>query len=172
MPPVTGASLQVRPARSSDLPGLLALVDRCSFDTLYRRFHGAGPSTVRRELERVAAPTYEHRSWVATDGTFIRGVATLALGRDGAAEVGFLVEDAWFRRGVGRRLFRAVASDANAMDLEAVVAWVQPDNATARRFLRAMAPSARTRFAGMGELEVVLPIRTVDPGSTSWRETA
>jgi N-acetylglutamate synthase-like GNAT family acetyltransferase len=161
--------VQVRRARPTDLPQLQALADRCSFETLYRRFHGSGPSTIHRELERVASPTPQHRSWVAAEGEFIRGAATLAFGRDGSAEAAFLVEDAWFRRGLGRRLFGAMATEAAHIPVDTIVAWVQPDNVAARRFLRAVAPSARTRFAGMGELEMLVPV-TVDRWVADVRE--
>jgi N-acetylglutamate synthase-like GNAT family acetyltransferase len=148
----------IRPAHGGDGVALAALLDRCSPDTLLRRFHGAVGYAVRRELERVAHPTDRHRSWVAVADGDIRGTATLAWGRDGTAEAAFLVEDAWFRRGIGRSLFGAVAREADRSGTEAVVAVVQADNSRARDFLRQMAPGARTSFAGMGEVEVVLPV--------------
>jgi GNAT superfamily N-acetyltransferase len=179
MPPTTqpcGTPLDVRPARLGDLTDLEALVSRCSEETTYRRFHGAAGHAVRRELERIADPAPEHRSWVATDGQGIHGTATLATGSDGTVEAAFLVEDGWFRCGVGRALFRAVAAAAREQGIEHVTAWVQADNQTARRFLRAMAPAARTAFAGSGELEIDLPVPSPRPTprspSTEYRETA
>jgi GNAT superfamily N-acetyltransferase len=148
----------VRPAGRGDLPGLVALVERCSPDTLYRRFHGAGGTPLRRELARVADPGPDHRSWVAVTGRCVRGTATLAWGRSGQVEVAFLVEDAWFRRGVGRALFRAVARAARRAGVPEVVAWVQADNDRAVRFLRDLAPGAQVRFVGGGELSVTIPV--------------
>ncbi len=151
--------LSVRPATSDDLPGLQALLDRCSPETTYRRFHGAIGSAVRHELERIADPGPEHRSWVATDGTEIHGTATLARGSNGVVEAAFLVEDAWFRHGIGRALFATLARDAQMSGEDAVTAWVQADNERARRFLRSMVPGTRTTFIGGGELEISLPVR-------------
>jgi GNAT superfamily N-acetyltransferase len=153
-----GRPLVVRLAAPTDLAGLHALVDRCSSDTLYRRFHGVVGGAVRRELERISHPTTAHRSWVATDGVELHGTATLAAGSDGVVEAAFLVEDAWFRHGVGRALFGAVARDARDRGLHEVAAWVQADNERARRFFRSMVPGTHTAFAGGGELQLSVPV--------------
>jgi L-amino acid N-acyltransferase YncA len=169
-------SLTVRPARPLDLDQLEAMLDRCSPDTQYRRFHGAVGPAVRRELRRIATPVSDHRSWVATDGTAIHGTATLAWGSDGVVEAAFLVEDGWSHHGVGRELFRAVADEARASHVDVVTAWVQADNQAARKFFRAMVPTAVTTFTGGGELEITIPVegtRTDRPHSTfSHREIA
>jgi len=149
--------LETRAARPSDLAALAALIDRCSTETLYRRFHGAVGAAVRQELRRIADPGPRHRSWVVSDGSALHGTATLAWGRDDSVEAAFLVEDAWFRHGIGRRLFAAVAREARRAGVLEVTAWVQADNERARRFLRAMAAGGRAAFAGGGELRVTLP---------------
>jgi N-acetylglutamate synthase-like GNAT family acetyltransferase len=148
----------VRQARASDLTPLVAFADRCTPGTLYRRFHGATPGVVHRELERIASPSSRHRSWVATDADgAVRGTATLAWDAQGTAEVAFLVEDAWFRRGIGRALMGCLAADARRAGAETVVAWIQADNDRAARFLRATAPGARYELSG-GELRVTVPL--------------
>jgi GNAT superfamily N-acetyltransferase len=153
-----GRTLVVRPATPADLPALHALVDRCSPETLYRRFHGAVGGAVRRELERISNPVATHRSWVAGDGVALHGTATLAAGSDGVVESAFLVEDAWFRHGVGRALFGALARDARDRGLPEVSAWVQADNERARRFFRSMVPGTHTAFVGGGELQLSVPV--------------
>jgi GNAT superfamily N-acetyltransferase len=156
------AALEVRAARAADLDALLAMVRRCSPETIYRRFHGAAGPAVTTELRRVANGTTEHRSWVVTEGSRIHGTATLAWGRDGTVEAAFLVEDGWFRHGVGRRLFAAVAREARRECVPVVTAWVQSDNERARRFFRSVAPGARTSFGGGGELEIHVPVPLPD----------
>ncbi|HMJ77838.1 MAG TPA: hypothetical protein VK507_17795, partial [Iamia sp.] len=71
------AGIDVRPAGHPDLPALHDLLERCSPETLYRRFHGVAGAGARRELERIAAPTDRHRSWVAVgpDGV-VHGTGT------------------------------------------------------------------------------------------------
>jgi N-acetylglutamate synthase-like GNAT family acetyltransferase len=166
----------VRRARGDDLGPLVALVARCSADTIYRRFHGAADRPIRRELGRIAAPTATHRSWVAVSaGGEVRGTATLAWSRSGAVEVAFLVEDAWFRRGIGRSLFAAVAAEAAHARVETVVAAIQADNDRAARFLRAVAPGADVTYVGGAELELAIPVglaATIGGRSTTMAEAA
>jgi N-acetylglutamate synthase-like GNAT family acetyltransferase len=156
-----GPVVVARPSREADLDAVLGLVERCSDDTLYRRFHGATGRAVDRELRRIAAPTPEHRSWVALAAGDVRGTATLAFGRSGRAEAAFLVEDAWFRRGVGRLLFSALVAEARRAGLDRVYAWVQADNDRAVQFIRGVAPAADVRFAGGAEIEIAIPVDAV-----------
>jgi ribosomal protein S18 acetylase RimI-like enzyme len=157
VPSYLATELSVRAARSGDLHQLAALVDRCTPDTLYRRFHGASGRTVERELHRIAWPTPAHRSWVAVVDGEIRGTATIARSTSGATEIALLVEDSWFRRGIGRALCLTLLAHARAVRVPIVLAAVQADNDRAVRFLRGVAPAAQVRFAGGGELEVTIP---------------
>src|SRR5262245_20292250 len=150
--------MTIRPSAPGDGPALHALVDRCSAGTLVRRFHGGGVGPAHREMDRVAQHAATHRSWVAEADGEIHGAGTLAwAGPDEArAEVAFLVEDAWFRRGVGRGLYAAIAAEARREGI-AVSASVQADNERAIRFLVGVAPGARPRYAGDGLVEVTFP---------------
>ena len=159
LPVALGTGLMVRPAGPADRERLDAFVDRCSPATLYRRFHGPGERPARREMARVAAPTADYRSWLAlSPGGDGRGVATLAAERDGTVEAAFMVEDAWARRGVGRVLWSALADEACRDRLATLRASVQADNERAVRFLLAVAPGARSRYAGDAQIEVTLPV--------------
>ncbi len=152
------AGIDVRPARRPDLPALHDLFGRCSAETLHRRFHGVLGSGARRELERIAAPTDRHRSWVAVGPSgAIHGTATLAWGRDGRAEVAFVVEDACRRRGIGRALVAAALAEARAAGLATVDASIQGDNVPATLFLRAVAPQRRVRYDG-GDVVATIPV--------------
>ena len=148
----------LRASRPEDLESLRAFVHRCSPETLYRRFHGAGGRAIERELGRVASSTVDHRSWVALADGEVRGTATLARSRTGASEMAVLVEDAWFRRGIGRALVGELSAAAASRGLDTVVAWVQADNEPALRFIRAVAPGASVRFVGGAELEIQVPV--------------
>lgn len=153
-----GAGPVLRPAHSDDRFRLERLLERCSDDTLFRRFHGAVGSAVRAELQRIAQPTPLHRSWVTVAGGEIRGTATLAWGSDGVAEIAILVEDGWRRRGVGRDLLGALFAQARRAGLDEILARIQGDNEAARRFLHAVAPRAHAVFVGGGELEIAVPL--------------
>jgi acetyltransferase len=172
------AAIEVRPARPSDLPALLAFFDRCSPESHYQRFHGAAGPAVRHEIDRIATWSATHRSWVAIapgDPATIVGTATLAWGSLDDVEVACLVEDGWMRHGIGRRLFGALVAHAAEEGLELLLARIQGGNERARRFLRTVAPGARTRFVGSGEFEVDLPVRpaaTLAAGVSLLLETA
>jgi GNAT superfamily N-acetyltransferase len=152
----------IREAVPADLPALVACVDRCSDTTLYRRFHGAAGPAVRREVRRIATPTADYRSWVAAGpGGTIRGMASLARGRDGTVEAGFLVEDEWFRRGIGRLLFGALAAAARSSRIPRVSLTIQAGNTRALLFLRAMVPGVRPVFIGDGIVAAEVPAAEV-----------
>ena len=91
----------------------------------------------------------------------VHGTATLAWSRAGTVEAAFLVEDAWFRRGIGRALFAALAAEAARAGARAVVATVQADNDRAVRFLRSVTGGVRPRYVGGAELEVMVPVAPV-----------
>ena len=148
----------LRASRGGDLEPLRAFVGRCSPETLYRRFHGTGPRAMDRELRRIASPVDTHRSWVVVDGGEVRGTASLARSRSGATEMAVLVEDRWFRRGIGRALVGALMAHAERAGIDTVTAWIQADNERAVRFIRAVAPQASIRFVGGAELEAQLPV--------------
>jgi ribosomal protein S18 acetylase RimI-like enzyme len=157
--------MMLRASRAEDVESLRAFIDRCSPETLYRRFHGSGPQAIERELTRIASPADNHRSWVVVAGGEVRGTATLARSRSGATEMAVLVEDRWVRRGIGRALLGELTAHAELTGLDTISAWVQADNERAVRFIRAVAPRASIRFVGGAELEVRIPVGAA-PGSS------
>jgi GNAT superfamily N-acetyltransferase len=120
------AALAVLPLRREELPGLIAMVGRCSRETLFRRFHGFtdGISYARR----LVADNVEQETVVAWLGGRCVGFATLAGGGD-EADVGVLVEDAWQRRGVGGRLIAEVVALARCRHVTRLRADVLADAA-------------------------------------------
>jgi ribosomal protein S18 acetylase RimI-like enzyme len=150
-------ALAVRPAAPADLPALERFFARCSPDTLYRRFHGVAGALAHEELVRTAHPSPTHRAVVAVEGGEVHGIGTLAFGRDGEAEIAFVVEDAWMRRGVGRVLARGVLREARRLRVPRLTAYVQPDNSRARDFFRSIAPGASVRFEDR-ELVIDIPL--------------
>ena len=161
--------MMLRASRAGDLEPLRAFIARCSPETLYRRFHGTGPQAIERELTRIASPADNHRSWVVVDGGDVRGTASLARSRSGAVEMALLVEDRWFRRGIGRALIGELTANAEVARIDTITAWIQADNERAVRFIRAVAPQADIRFVGGAELEVQIPVaaRTSAPAQAA-----
>ncbi len=156
-PVVGGGAVRVRPARPTDEPLLVALIERSSPESVRRRFHGVFGTAARRELTRIANPTHAHRSWVAVADGQVVGTVTLARDRQGRYEVAIIVEDAWAGRGVGRRLMDAVLRDAQRQGVQELVAWIQPENLRAIAFFRSVVPGATGAFID-GDVAMRVPV--------------
>lgn len=156
--------MEVRPAARDDQELLESFLARCSDETLYRRFHGVGRSTLRREVTRVVGGDPAYPSWVAVAEGEVIGLASLALSSRGEpAEVGVVVRDDWRRRGVGRALLRALSRRVVREHLGSVGAQVQGDNASALRFFSAVSPPARREVAdGVVTITIAVPVAVPD----------
>ena len=81
------------------------------------------------------------------------------------AEIALTVEDAWQRRGVGRRLVRRLGVLAARRGFDTFVASIHPDNRAALALLRELVPDATVWFSS-GEYQARLPLagsRPADP---------
>ncbi|HEX6236796.1 MAG TPA: GNAT family N-acetyltransferase [Acidimicrobiales bacterium] len=166
-PAIGPPRVAVRAAGPADRSAVEAMVERCTAETLRRRFNGAVGRAARREISRITDPTERHRSWIAVDPSgAVHGTATLALAASGVAEAAVLVEDGWRRRGIGRALVSALTDDARRSGLGAVVAAVHADNVPAVHFVRALSPRARAEHHGGGDLEVTVALRAGARGRT------
>jgi ribosomal protein S18 acetylase RimI-like enzyme len=137
----------LRPPGGRDLPCLAAMWERCSLATRIGRFHApvrdipasylatvlsdpatsllAGPG---RGDAAVAGP--------GRAGAVVVALASLIPGDGGSAELGVLVEDAWQRRGIGRRLVTELIAGASDRQITEVTASVLAQNAGVAELLR------------------------------------
>lgn len=151
----------IRPIRSEDADALGRLFERLSPQTVYRRFHQpvarARPST----LAYLAGVDHHDRdALVAEVEGEIVGVARydrLHKGPRDEAEVAIVVEDAWQRHGLGRRLLAELAPLAAGRGVHAFTAALLGENHAALGLLRALAPAAAVR-PDHGELVARIPI--------------
>jgi GNAT superfamily N-acetyltransferase len=109
-------------ATVTDTPAVLDMVGRCSSISLFHRFHG--PSDGLVYTRALLARQSIDETLVAWHGDACVGLASLTRDRDGASHLGVLVEDAWQRRGVGRRLVSALFVWARAKGVRSVHADV------------------------------------------------
>ena len=82
---------------------------------------------------------------------------TMAPTRTRDAEIALTVEDAWQRRGIGRKLVRRLGVLAARRGFDAFVATIHPDNRAALALLHQLAPHAVVCFSS-GEYQARLPL--------------
>jgi GNAT superfamily N-acetyltransferase len=138
-----GTAMRLRPIRPDDGPGLLALYDRLSPESLYFRFF-AVPDKDRGKAEYLTHVDYDRRyAVVAEMAGAIVGVARWErlADRPGHAEVAFTVADDLQGRGLGGALFRRLAALARARGITVFEAEVLKNN---ERMLRVFERSGLT----------------------------
>jgi GNAT superfamily N-acetyltransferase len=129
--------LQLHPVTGSHLPAIAAMFQRCTLATRIARFHAPvrhiPASYLKAALDDPAA------SVMAQHGSSGEAVALASLIRAASgdsAELGVLVEDAWQRRGIGRRVVTRLIAAAPARGITAVEASVLAENAKIADLLR------------------------------------
>ncbi|NDU71071.1 GNAT family N-acetyltransferase [Actinomadura sp. DSM 109109] len=161
-----GTRVVVRPVERRDGDAVRALHERCSLDSRRMRYFSAKPYPPRRSFERFCDPS-QGLTLVAEgpDGSLL-ALAHLVLVRDpGAAEVAFLVEDAWQGRGLGRGLAELLLDLARDRGLVEVRATALSENARMRRLLGSLGGRMlRTPDAAIVEFRLRLDGRA-EPGA-------
>lgn len=151
-----GTDIDVRELYASDGPGVRVWFKTLSPEARYQRFHTPANdlSEVQwRYLTRVDG--VQHVAIVALFAGAYVGVGRMIMLDDAGrtAEVAFLVDDAFQRRGLGAVLRDVLITAAEARAVERLYAWVLPDNIAIRRLLA----RARSRMIDNGDvLELVL----------------
>lgn len=145
-----GRPVLVRRIRWSDVPAVGAMLERCSKESLARRF--ATP------LPRI--PDALVRRLVQVDGDGIDGLVAIVRGtivglghagrmRDGTTmEIAVIVEDGYRRLGIGRLLTTQTIGLAARRGATSVVAVINADNSAALRLAHDSLPGARRRSEG------------------------
>jgi GNAT superfamily N-acetyltransferase len=103
--PSRAGGLRIAAASTTHLPAVLAMLARCSRQSLYHRFHGYtdGVAYTRTLLAR-----RDDETLLVWSGSVCVGMGSVSWDDRGQAHLGVLVEDRWQRRGVGTRLIRAL----------------------------------------------------------------
>jgi GNAT superfamily N-acetyltransferase len=129
----SGREIEIRALKQSDQGDLLAVIERTSRQSLYRRFFGAKRSFSDKEIAFFLNIDFaKHVALVAV--TQEGGHAAIVAGgryiteRPGSAEVAFLVVDKYQGQGVGALLLRHLANIARDSGLKEFTAEVLPDN--------------------------------------------
>jgi GNAT superfamily N-acetyltransferase len=135
-----GTAVRLRPIRSDDASGLMALCERLSPQSVYQRFF-----TVRRmrpaDAQLLADVDYQQRMAIVAEideapERVLIGVARYAPSADGTTDLAFVVADAWHGQGLGSLLLEALLRAGEERGIYEFSADVLGDNHRALALLR------------------------------------
>lgn len=153
---MTTSLVRTRHATFEDVGSVLALLERCTPQTLEHRFHVPVERVSERLVRELVTPL---RGWsiVAEQGGEVIGHGCAAETSAYQVEVGLIVDDAFQAMGVGTRLMRDLASAAAERSYGSLLCSVQPDNHSVLPTVRrAGLPSVQSYVDGVVEIEVAL----------------
>ena len=110
---------EVRLATFDDTSSLMRMHQRCSADSVYRRYAAPLARIDDRFARRLLLAG--GGALVAAVGEQVVGIASISTCEAGVAEVAILVEDGWQRRGLGTRLLSSAARMARGHGAAEVV---------------------------------------------------
>ncbi|GAA2590977.1 GNAT family N-acetyltransferase [Actinomadura fulvescens] len=162
-----GTRVVVRPIERGDAEAVRAMHGRCSLDNRRMRYFSAKPFPSRRAVELFCDPSHG-LTFVAEgpDGSLLALAHLMHMLDPGVAELGFLVEDAWQGRGLGRALAELLLVQARDRGLVELRATALSENARIRRLLGSLGGrTVRTGEPGIVEVRLRLDGRPARTGS-------
>jgi N-acetylglutamate synthase-like GNAT family acetyltransferase len=144
----------LRPAIVSDTEAVLAMLARCSRETLFHRFHGFADAVSYFSALLQDGPVQQ--TLLAWYGPTCVGVATLGVDATGIIDLAVLVEDARQRRGIGTQLTDALLDSARAEGVSSVHADVIGDDRFILKALRRIGPLTGSIDRGVWSIDVAL----------------
>jgi GNAT superfamily N-acetyltransferase len=138
---LTGAAalrgLTLRPVAGAQVPAIAAMWQRCTPATRLARFHAPVKDIPASYLHTVLAdPAASVLAACGHVGDVVALASLICGPGGGTAELGVLVEDAWQRRGIGRRLVTHLITTAPARGITTLTASVRTENAKIAELLR------------------------------------
>ncbi len=131
---------ELRKAGVEDAEAVVAMHERCSYESRTRRYHVPMPKLTTRTARHLSAPA-GGVSIVASVGGAVVGMATAApweeLGST-AMEVAVLVEDGWQGRGIGSQLLRRLITEARGLGADRAICMVQQENVAMLRTIEGL----------------------------------
>jgi GNAT superfamily N-acetyltransferase len=126
---------RIRRVRPGDRAELAAMLQRCTEQTRYHRFHGVVQAFPARYLDSALAGDPAHFALVARSGGVIVALASCVTQPDGTAELGILVQDGNQRCGLGSRLLGLLVEHADSAGQQVLQASVLADQPWILRLL-------------------------------------
>jgi GNAT superfamily N-acetyltransferase len=146
-PPPLGSGLPtVRLATFDDAAALVRMHERCSADSVYRRYAVPLARVDERFARRLLLAG--NGALVATVGDEVVGIASISTCENAIAEVSLLVEDGWQRRGLGTQLLSGASRLARGHGASQVVLRSRTHNPALMSLAFASGMRARIRLDG------------------------
>ena len=161
-----GTTVEIRPARTDDLPAVQAMHEGMSSNNSYLRFFNFSQLSAEQEAARVCRPSgADHAALLALCSGQIVGVASYEVSGHGPeAEIAIAVPDNMHNRGIGTLLLEHLVSDAGLRGITTFTASVLTQNAEMQRVFRDAGLSARRQLdGGVIEFTCDLPGDDADP---------
>jgi GNAT superfamily N-acetyltransferase len=135
--PTRTSGLKIAAASTTHLPAVLAMLARCSRQSLYHRFHGYtdGVAYTQALLAR-----RDDETLLVWSGSACVGMGSVSWDDRGQAHLGVLVEDRWQRLGVGTRLIRALIESVRSRGVTRLHADILGADQFLLRSLRRIGP--------------------------------
>jgi GNAT superfamily N-acetyltransferase len=138
---ITEGVTEVGALTAADAPDLLAMYERCSADTRYRRWHGHASTFPAAYLRDMVTESTGHIAVAARRDGLLVGFASAAAISADIRDIGILVEDEWQRRGVGRELLSALLDRCAGLGARYARAEVLSADAGVLELLRRLGPT-------------------------------
>lgn len=162
-----GSEVLIRSLRRDDAARLRRMYERCSPETIYRRFMTPVPRFTESMIRALVDVDGHNRDAViATYQGEIVGVARFHRTAPHEAEFAVEVEDAWQRRGLGRLLSGQIGARARANGIEALTGAMLAENAGAAQLLKAVFPQGHHDIKA-GELTFRVPLGRPAPHTSA-----
>ena len=161
-----GTTVEIRPARTDDLPAVQAMHEGMSSNNSYLRFFNFSQLSAEQEATRVCRPSgADHAALLALCSGQVVGVASYEVSGHGpAAEIAIAVPDNMHNRGIGTLLLEHLVSDAGLRGITTFTASVLTQDAEMQRVFRDAGLSARRQLdGGVIEFTCDLPGDDADP---------
>ena len=161
-----GTTVEIRAARTDDLPAVKAMHEGMSSNNSYLRFFNLSQLSAEQEATRVCRPSgADHAALLALCSGQIVGVASYEVAGHGPeAEIAIAVPDNMHNRGIGTLLLEHLVSDAGLRGITTFTASVLTQNAEMQRVFRDAGLSARRQLeGGVIEFTCDLPGDDADP---------
>jgi GNAT superfamily N-acetyltransferase len=159
--------ISVRPVTGSDARVIASMWERCTLATRIARFHAPVRNIPASYLTAVFAdPSASVVAACQHCGAVVALASLLPNASQDCAELGVLVEDAWQRAGIGRRLVTHLIANAHARGITALTASVLAHNARVADLLRQIPGELSLALDGpvlKVQIRLAPPVRCIKP---------